>query len=404
MRILAYCDEDLTVAAGGARQVIELSKALAWLGHEVTVVAPEPAADGRWPSELASIRMVTIPVIRQGLLRPLSFLFRSVSMLKRLVKDRHPDVLLWFDSPGQVAPLWALRETDCPIVYFVNGLPAEEVRGLWAWRPIRQLLSYGLARGAERAEALVSVCPEILTSLRKRRSLALERCAVIRNGVDPERFHPQLHEKAKTELRLKGPGPYLSFIGGFFPWHGLDQLIDALPDISEVYPNVQVLMVGDGQTKPSLEQMVARKGLTDRVRFVGRVASESVPTWIAASDVCVVLHKPLRSYPGDSMKLWEYLACGRPVVTTVGSGYGDMVETIGCGLAARPDDPRDLARQILSLLNDPDERAAMGQRGRTSVLQSHTWLARATELEALCRRVSQRLSEPLLHVPARQVA
>lgn len=404
MRILAYCDEDLCVAAGGARQVVELSKALALLGHEVTVVAPKPAAGGREPSELDLLTVMPVPVIRRGVLRPLSFLLRSVPVLKRLLDERRPDVFLWFDSPGQMAPLWALRGTPCPVVYFVNGLPHEEVQGLWRRPPIRQLLSYGLGRATEKAQAVVSVCPEVLSSLRRLHPVALERCAVIRNGVDPERFFPQAHEKARTELGLIGQGPYIGFVGGFFPWHGLDQLIDALPGVVEAYPAVQLLLVGDGQTKPSLEQMVARKGLADRVRFIGRVESEAVPTWIAASDVCVVLHKPLRSYPGDSMKLWEYLACGRPVITTVGPGYGDMVGSIGCGLAARPNDSRDLARQILSLLNDPDERAAMGQRGRASVLRSHTWLARARELEALCLLVNPRMSEPLLNIPARQVA
>ncbi len=404
MRILAYCDEDLHVAAGGARQVLELSKALALLGHEVTVVAPDPAAGGREPSELDLLTVIPVPVIRRGALRPLSFLFRSVPVLKRLLDERRPDVFLWFDSPGQMAPLWALRGATCPVVYFVNGLPHEEVQGLWRRPPIRQLLSYGLGRAAEKARAVVSVCPEVLSSLRRLHPVALECCAVIRNGVDAERFFPQSHEKARTELGLIGQGPYIGFMGGFFPWHGLDQLIEALPGVVEAYPEVQVLLVGDGQTKPSLEQLVVHKQLAAHVRFIGRVESEVVPTWIAASDVCVVLHKPLRSYPGDSMKLWEYLACGRPVVTTVGPGYGDVVETIGCGLAAKPDDSRDLARQLARLLRDSDERTTMGQRGRASVLKSHTWLARARELDALCRSVNQHASETLAHDSVRQVA
>jgi glycosyltransferase involved in cell wall biosynthesis len=86
------------------------------------------------------------------------------------------------------------------------------------------------------------------------------------------------------------------------------------------------------------------------------------------------------------MKLWEYLACGRPVVATAGPGYGDTVEAMGTGLAAKPDDPQDLARQMLRLLVDRDLRRQMGERGRAAVLESHTWAARAAELETVCRR------------------
>jgi glycosyltransferase involved in cell wall biosynthesis len=107
---------------------------------------------------------------------------------------------------------------------------------------------------------------------------------------------------------------------------------------------------------------------------------------IAAADVCVVLHKQTRSYPGDSMKLWEYLACGRPVVATAGPGYGDTIEGMGCGLATKPDDPGDLARQLLYLLVDQELRNAMGERGRKAVLRSHTWAARAEQLEQVCHR------------------
>jgi len=63
---------------------------------------------------------------------------------------------------------------------------------------------------------------------------------------------------------------------------------------------------------------------------------------------------------------------------------GETVEAIGCGLATEPDDAQDLARQLVRLLEDPDERLKMGDRGRMAVIQAHTWGARAQELEHVC--------------------
>ncbi|MGE3979685.1 MAG: glycosyltransferase, partial [Nitrospira sp.] len=147
---------------------------------------------------------------------------------------------------------------------------------------------------------------------------------------------------------------------------------------------VQCLLVGDGQTKRALEEQVRRLQISDHVQFIGRVDFDMVPKWIAASDVCVVLHRQTRSYPGDSMKLWEYLACGRPVVATVGPGYGDTVEELHCGLSVKADDPTDLARQLQCLFVDQDLRRSMGERGRMAVVRSHTWAARAAQLDRLC--------------------
>ncbi|MDF0672789.1 MAG: glycosyltransferase family 4 protein [Nitrospira sp.] len=384
MRILTYCDEDIGVAAGGSRQVLELAKALALRGHEVTLVAPQSERKRIALAASTQVHAAFVPVVRWGGLRPFSFFWGSMRMLKRLLLARRPEVLLWFDSPGQLAPLWALRTSNCPVVYFVNGLPLEEIQGLWSRQPLHGLLSYGLRLASRKATALVSVCPEVLIGLGKLEPINTKRCSVIRNGVDPDHFFPQPQKQLRAELGLSLQGPYITFVGGFFPWHGLDTLVAAIAVLARSFPTVQCLMVGDGQTKRALEEQVRQLQLSAHVQFIGRVDFDMIPKWIAASDVCVVLHRKTRSYPGDSMKLWEYLACGRPVVATTGPGYGDTVEELRCGLSAKAEDPTDLARQLLCLLVDQGLRRSMGERGRMAVVQSHTWASRAAQLDQVC--------------------
>lgn len=384
MRILLFCDEDLSIAAGGARQVLEFAKALSLCSHAIRIVGPQPAQGHRLAQEFVSLSFRPVPVWRVAALRPLSFLMASWLVLRQELTSWQPDVLLWFDSPGQMAPLLALSGHACASVLFVNGLPEEEVQGVWRLPFVRWLLRRALNTAARRVGAVVSICGEILTQLQEASGIPPERCHVIRNGVDGDRFHPQLHESARQVLGLSAQGPYIGFVGGFFPWHGLETLIGAVALVRDQVPTATVLLVGDGQTRSALQELVQQQGLADIVRFVGRADWAQVPTWIAACDVCVVLHRQTRSYPGDSMKLWEYLSCGRPVVTTVGPGYGETVEAIGCGLAAERDDAEDLARQLIRLLEDPDALVKMGERGRTAVVQAQTWGARAQELEQVC--------------------
>ena len=115
--------------------------------------------------------------------------------------------------------------------------------------------------------------------------------------------------------------------------------------------------------------------------FVGRVEFDEVSWWIAACDLCVVLHRPVRFYPGDSMKLWEYLACARPVVATAGAGYGDLIEALGAGLSVQGEDVSSLAAGMSRLIRNPETATRMGQSGRGAVVEAHTWEARAVELE-----------------------
>ncbi len=384
MRILVFCDEDLSVAAGGARQVLEFANAMSRRSHTIRIVAPRPAQGHQLAQEFATLSFRPVPVWRVAGLRPFSFLIASWRALREELAAWRPDVLLWFDSPGQMAPLLALSGHACASVLFVNGLPEEEVHGVWRLPFMRWVLRTALKTAAHRVQGVVSICREIVTQMQDMWNVPPDHCHVIRNGVDEDRFHPQSHEAARNVLGLPSEGFYIGFVGGFFPWHGLETLIEAVPCVHAKVPSARFVLVGDGHTKQALEQLVEQQGLTDVVRFVGRADWAQVPAWIAACDVCVVLHRQTRSYPGDSMKLWEYLSCGRPVITTAGPGYGETVEAIGCGLAAEPDNARDVARQLIRLLEDPDERIKMGDRGRMAVIQSHTWDARARELELVC--------------------
>ena len=384
MRILVFCDEDLSVAAGGARQVLEFAQALSRRSHTIRIVAPQPTQGRQLAPEFASLSFRPVSVWRVAGLRPFSFLIASWQVLRQELAAWRPDVLLWFDSPGQMAPLLALSDPACATVLFVNGLPEEEVQGVWRLPFVRWVLRAALKHSACRVQAVVSICREIVAHMEDAWGIPPERCHVIRNGVDEDRFHPQSHDAARTALGLPVEGLSIGFVGGFFPWHGLETLIEAVPFVHAKVPSATFLLVGEGQTKPALEQLVQQRGLTETVRFVGRADWAQVPTWIAACDVCVVLHRQIRSYPGDSMKLWEYLSCGRPVVTTIGPGYGETVEAIGCGLAAKPDHAQDVARQLIRLLEDSEERMKMGERGRMAVIQAHTWDVRAKELELVC--------------------
>ncbi len=384
MNILVFCDEELGTAGGGSLQVVQFVRALAARGHKLRMVAPRPPGGMNDDTALAGARGVWVWVPRVPVIRPWAYLIGSAIALFQTMWREKPDVMLWFDSPGQVAPLICASVMRCPYVLFVNGLPGEELAGLWGWKPIRNAIQWTLRVAVQRSQAVVSVCREIPLWMQREWGVAPHRCQVIRNGVDPSACLPRQKEDARRRLGLSPDGQYIGFVGGFFPWHGLNTLIEAMTIVCRECPTAKLLLVGDGHTRPELIALARQRGLKDAVSFVGRVGFEEVPWWIGASDVCVVLHRPVRFYPGDSMKLWEYLACARPVVATAGEGYGDLVEKLGAGLSVKGDDPVALAEGVLRVFRNPALAKKMGQSGRAAVVHSHTWDARAVELEHVC--------------------
>jgi glycosyltransferase involved in cell wall biosynthesis len=385
MNILVFCDEDLGVAGGGAQQVVQFVRALEARGHILRVVAPRPSTDMKDDVALVSARGLWVWVPRVPMIRPWVYLVGSAIALLWTMWREKPDVMLWFDSPGQIAPLICAGVMRCPYVLFVNGIAGEELTGLWGWTPIRNFIQGSLRVSGRRAQAVVSVCREIPLWMQREWGIAADRCHVIRNGVDPSVCVPRQKEEACHRLGLDRSGLYIGFVGGFFPWHGLDTLVEAMTIVCRECPAAKLLLVGDGHTRPALQAMVRERGLEEAVSFVGRVRFDEVPWWIGASDVCVVLHRSVRFYPGDSMKLWEYLACARPVIATAGEGYGDTVERLGAGLSVKEEDSAALAEIMLRVLRDPALASKMGQAGRVAVVHSHTWDARAMELEQVCR-------------------
>jgi glycosyltransferase involved in cell wall biosynthesis len=385
MKLLVFCDEDLGSPGGGSRQVLELSRALVARGHELRIIAPRIG----WRSPPSSSPVLAIPGIPLPGLRPLSYLvLSSVVMLTVLVRWR-PDAVCWFNSPGQIGPLLGISLARCPYLLFVNGLPQEELRGFWQWPPVTTFLLWGLRVAAAQAAAVVSVCGEILVWMQHEWEIKSNRCHVVKNGVDPERFRPIPAGEAKRALGLDTEWPCVGFVGGFFPWHGLDTLVQAIPAVRRAVPDVRFLLVGDGPERRAMEELASRLGVRGTCLFPGRVSFDEVPLWIGASDACVVLNNPTRLYAGDSMKLWEYLACARPVVATVGPGFGDAVEALGSGLAVKVNDVEGLAQALVRLLLDAEERTRMGERGRAAVEQAHTWDARTAVIESLFERMAR---------------
>jgi glycosyltransferase involved in cell wall biosynthesis len=148
---------------------------------------------------------------------------------------------------------------------------------------------------------------------------------------------------------------------------GLNQIIEAATLLKDK-PEIQFVLLGDGPEKRELVKMASERKLTN-ITFHKPVSQENMPSIIASADIMVI---PLKTYiPGAvPSKLYEAMACGRPVVLIASGEADDIVSKHGAGIVVSPGDINGLVSALCNLSNSPERRKNLGNCGhRAAVTQ-----------------------------------
>ena len=175
----------------------------------------------------------------------------------------------------------------------------------------------------------------------------------------------------------------VSYVGSFGPHRGLETAIKAMPALVDAVPNARLLLVGSAEEdvyEQSLRDLVADLGIEDHVTFTGWVDFEQVPGYMAASDVCFVLH---RENPHTATtvphKLFQYMALSKPVVVTDVGPLGRIVREYDAGRVIDDGAVDEMATAVAELADDA-LRARLGANGRRAVEETYNWQADADTL------------------------
>ena len=289
--------------------------------------------------------------------------------IRRAIRTQGASFLYERHAFLNVAGAWAARSLGVPYVVEANYTTATPL-----YRRRSRLLA-PLARAAERnvfgrAAAIAAVSSRLREQILEA-GVPAERVIVTPNAADPARFRPLPEEgiAMRDRLGLRG-AKIIGFSGAFFPWHGVDMILEALPRITRSVPEAAVLLLGDGPQRAILESRAREAGLADRVRFAGWVAHDALPAHIAAFDVAVM---PDSNDYGSPMKIFEYMAMGKPVVAPRLGPLEDGIVDGGTGRLFPQRDVSAFAEALTEILANDDLRRQMGEAAVGHVLAHHTW-------------------------------
>jgi glycosyltransferase involved in cell wall biosynthesis len=273
-----------------------------------------------------------------------------------------------------LAGWWIARLKRAPLIFEVRDLWPESLAAVGVGNTDSSLhrvlgaIAGFLYRSASR---IVVVSPAFSHRLQRHWQVPRQKISVVQNGVETALFKPQYGREIRERLNAEGKF-VVSYIGTLGMAHGLGTIIEAAAMMRETAPDVLFLMVGDGADRERLLALSAERYLTN-IRILPAQSRGEVPSYIGASDACLVLLKKSDVFETViPTKMLEFMSCAKPVILGVDGQARQIVESARAGLCVEPESAQGLCAAIRQLQQQPATAEVMGRNGREFILQNYS--------------------------------
>ena len=276
-----------------------------------------------------------------------------------------------------MAGLRAAKRLGLPFVYEIRAFWEDAAVGNGTGR--EGSLKYRLTRALENrvvagADAVFTICKGLRDDLVARGHDG-EKIGLSPNGVDLALFgDPVARDDALAHALGIGAGPVVGFIGSFYDYEGLDDLVAALPALRQRHPHAQLLLVGGGPMEEALRAQAAASPAGDAILFTGRVPHAEVERYYSLIDVLAYPRKHSRLTDlVTPLKPLEAMAQRRIVAASDVGGHRELITDGQTGLLFPPDDPAGMAASLADFIDRRDSWPTMREAGRAHVATHHDW-------------------------------
>lgn len=366
-------------------------KGLEQLGHNVDILSlpgaePEKASVGNNKEAKTSKNSRTFKILTGFAKYFPEFIFEflelaynlvAVYRISRSVKEKKIDFIYERYSLFMCAGIWWCKRHNIPVVLEINdSCQVERVRPL------------ALKKLAEKIECWIFQNATGLVFISTRfREVALEAYTQISpsvispNAADLDNFiiNKSSGEKLKIELGIEGK-IVLGYVGAFVHWHGIDWFVESIVDRLEKYPDLVLLLVGDGACFEAIKTSISRAGVSSQVILPGRVSHSEVSSYLSAMDFGIL---PDSNDYGSPMKLFEFMAMGKGMVAPDFSPIAEVIRDNETSWLFPANDKQACIEKVLSIVNDKDIQQQIGRNAREYIERERQWKHNAEQLMSL---------------------
>lgn len=394
-RVLHILDHSLPLHSGYTFRTRAILKAQQAMGLEVRgITGLRHFAPGESPEVADGLTFHRTPGEASGPagIREWREIGQLASAIDALCQEWRPDIL-HAHSPALcgAAALRVARRRGIPLVYEIRAFWEDAAVGNGTGR--EGSAKYHLTRSMENhviagANAVVTICEGLRDDLIARGNDP-HRISIMPNGVDLTLFgDPLPRDPAFAAEKGLGDGPVIGFIGSFYDYEGIDDLIAAMPHLLQSHPDAQLLLVGGGPCEAALKQQAEASSAAAAIRFTGRVPHHEVELYYALCDIMAYPRKKSRLTDlVTPLKPLEAMAQGKLVAASDVGGHRELIEDGVTGTLFAPDDPAACAAALALLL---DGRGGWEERrvtARNYVETRHDWSANVQRYQDVYQRL-----------------
>jgi colanic acid biosynthesis glycosyl transferase WcaI len=403
MRII-YLSQYFPPEVGATQtRAYEMACGLVRAGHRVTMIAEIPNhPHGVIPPEYRGkfyertdldgidvirvwVKASPVKTFRNRMAFYFSFMFNAVLAGLFIARERYD--LLYASSPplfvgGAALMVSCLRRI--PLVLEVRDLWPESAVQLGELSHPRAIrLATWLEETCYRRARHIVVATQGIHDRLVERGCSANKLTVIPNGANTQLYTPQpINQTLRRQLDIASDQFVVIYTGLHGLAHGLETVIQVADQLRN-RPDILFLFVGDGPRKAALVQL-AQEMCLPNVRFHDAVPESELPDYIALADVGLDTRRRIGISQGTlPVKMFSYMACGRPVLLSIEGEAVQLLNHAQAGLAVPPETPEALAQAILNLQAAPDARVAFGRNGRRVVEARYSRHFQAQQLARL---------------------
>jgi len=397
VRVLHILDHSLPLHSGytfRTRAILKAQQALGWEVMGVTGVRHSAdgldieAVDGLTFHRFAKPKTAWSPLGEWLEVNALA------TRVDEVVRDWKPDVL-HAHSPVLTA-LAAQRVADkhkLPLIYEIRAFweDAAVGNGTGKERNLKYIATKAMETYAcKRADAVAVICEGLRADLITR-GIAADKIMVSPNGVDLELFGdpPPPDAALAAQLGLEG-ADVIGFIGSFYDYEGIDDLIAAMPLLARTHPKAHLLLVGGGPMEAALRAQAAESSVAKNIHFIGRVPHTEVERYYSLIDILAYPRKKMRLTDlVTPLKPLEAMAQRRLVAASDVGGHRELIEDGVTGTLFAPDDPAACAQALAQILADRGRWDAQRDVARTFVERDRNWLSNISRYEPVYHKLTR---------------